>query len=288
MARNILILTFVLGLAQSSAAQVQAQTQAAPPPAPAATATPAAVNDERGYQIGPGDRLDIKLFGEPTLPSEFTIGIDGAITFPYLNNVKVAGLTLRALEEHLRQQLIAGKFFEQPTVTVQVLEYRSQKVQISGAVGNAGELQLSGNDMTLSAALAKAGLSANAGSQIEIRRPKPGAAPGAPDYDTQVVQMKDLIALTNNPRLQDGDYIFIPQAPQYQVTGQTRQTGNFVWKPGITVSMAIAQAGGLSERGTYRGLKIRRLINGEYKDVDAELETKLLPDDQLIVKQKVF
>jgi hypothetical protein len=54
----------------------------------------------------------------------------------------------------------------------------------------------------------------------------------------------------------------------------------------MTVSRALAAAGGLSERGTKRGMKIVRLVGDVYKEFDAKDNTPVLPDDQIHVKQR--
>jgi len=277
------------------------QDQAAPQPPPAQTPAPAApaapveqapvlpqAPDDTSYEVGPDDTLSITIFGEPELEKIYKVQADGMIAFPFINNVKVSGLTVRGVEAEIRNRLVASKFYENPQVVVEVTGFRSQVVSVRGSVANPGELTLDAREMTLSRALSKAGLSPVAGSYIEIRRPIKGGAEGAVEYDVQTVQRKDLDELRVDPRLKDGDDIYVPKAPVYYMNGYVKSTGPMVWKPEITVGEAIAAAGGLAERGTFRGLKIQRLVNGEFKEFDADRNTKIQPEDQVIVKQRVF
>ena len=114
-------------------------------------------------------------------------------------------------------------------------------VSVRGSVANPGELTLDAREMTLSRALARAGISPVAGSYIEIRRPKRSAT-GAVEYDVQTVQRADLDELRVDPRLKTGDDIFVPKAPVYYMNGYVKTSGAMVWKPGLTVGEAIAAA----------------------------------------------
>ena len=282
--RYVLALVAVLALAGPAHAQVEPQ---APPPQAPESLLPASAGDVT-YEVGPDDTLSITIFGEPDLEKTYKVQADGMIAFPFINDVKVAGLTIRGIEDEIRKKLIAAKFYENPQVVVEVTGFRSQIVSVRGSVANPGELTLDAREMTLSRALARAGISPVAGSYIEIRRPRPAAPGGAVEYDVQTIQRADLDDLRVDPRLKHGDDIYVPKAPVYYMNGYVKTSGAMVWKPGITVGEAIAAAGGLSERGTFRGLKIQRLVDGEFKEFDADRNTKILPEDQVIVKQRVF
>lgn len=275
-------------LARPAYAQVEPQ---APPPQAAAQAGEPVLASPGGdvtYEVGPDDTLSITIFGEPDLEKIYKVQADGMIAFPFINDVKVAGLTIRGIEDEIRRKLIAAKFYENPQVVVEVTGFRSQIVSVRGSVANPGELTLDAREMTLSRALARAGVSPLAGSYIEIRRPRPAAPDGTVEYDVQTIQRADLDDLRVDPRLKNGDDIYVPKAPVFYMNGYVKTSGSMVWKPGITIGEAIAAAGGLSERGTFRGLKIQRLVDGEFKEFDADRNTKILPEDQVIVKQRVF
>jgi polysaccharide export outer membrane protein len=293
---QLLVLAFAIGAAATPA-------RAQDPPLPAGQAPVGAAGAQTGseappelpqgptdvtYEVGPDDTLSITIFGEPELGKIYKVQPDGMIAFPFINNVRVAGLTVRGVEAELRKRLVAMKYYENPQVVVEMVGYRSQMVSVRGSVANPGELTLEAKEMTLTRALARAGISPLAGSYVEIRRPKPVPA-GAPlEYDVQTIQRADLDELRIDPRLRDGDDIFVPKAPVYYMNGYVKTSGAMTWKPGITIGEAIAAAGGLADRGTFRGLKIQRLVNGEFKEFDADRNTKIQPEDQVIVKQRVF
>ena len=269
-------------------AQAPVPATQAPAPQPQSPPVLPAPVDDVTYEVGPDDTLSITIFGEPELEKNYKVQADGMIAFPFINNIRVAGLTVRGVESEIRARLITAKYYENPQVSVEVVGFRSQTVSVRGSVAQPGELTLESREMTLTRALARAGLSPLAGSYIEIRRPKPSTPGGPVEYDVQTIQRSDLDDLRIDPRLRDGDDIFVPKAPVYYMNGYVKTSGAMTWKPGITIGEAIAAAGGLADRGTFRGLKIQRLVDGEFKEFDADRNTKIQPEDQVIVKQRVF
>lgn len=284
--RSIALLVLVLLGAAPAAAQAPGAQQ--PPPAD----PPVVRADAKAYVAGPGDTLNIVIYGENDLQKEFKVGVDGIINFPFIGDLKVAGLTVRGIEAEVRKRLVAGGYLTDPQVVANVTEFRSQNVQVQGQVNKPGDIMLSGSEMTLTRALSRAEMTALAGSYIEIRRLKAGVDPskvGPDSYDVIRVQRKDLFEdFKDDPALQDGDIVFVPKAPVFFVNGYVKTVGEQVWTPGMTVGKAIAAAGGVTDQGTTDRLKISRLVNGEYKEVKANRNTIVQPEDQIIVAKKRF
>jgi len=67
-----------------------------------------------------------------------------------------------------------------------------------------------------------------------------------------------------------------------------RNPGFYVLEPGMTIEQALALAGGLSERGSTRGLAATRMVNGKRTDISLKLEDKVQPNDTITVKQRLF
>jgi polysaccharide export outer membrane protein len=89
--------------------------------------------------------------------------------------------------------------------------------------------------------------------------------------------------------LQDGDTIFVPKAQTFYINGLVRNAGQFIWEPGLTVQQAIALAGGLSERGSDRRIKVdRRMPDGTVKEMSVELNSLVEPNDTVKVPQRIF
>jgi polysaccharide export outer membrane protein len=92
--------------------------------------------------------------------------------------------------------------------------------------------------------------------------------------------------LKANILLQDGDTIFVPAADRFYVSGFVKTPGMFVLTPGLTVQQAIALAGGLTERGSTRGLKIMRKVNGKDVEIGVGMRDLVKPNDTILVRQR--
>src|SRR6476660_6725110 len=107
--------------------------QAATPPAATSPPRPdpASVAAPAKYMIGPQDLLKITVFDEPDLTNSYRVDGDGFITFPYIGRVPAGGLTLAELQDRIRTLLGAG-FIRSPQVRVEIGEFKSQSVLVSG------------------------------------------------------------------------------------------------------------------------------------------------------------
>jgi protein involved in polysaccharide export with SLBB domain len=98
------------------------------------TALPA-LAQQPSYRLGPGDRIDIRVFGEEDLSLSVLIGDSGVLNYPLLGQIQVAGLTVKELESGLTERL-EGDYLIDPDVTVSVDEYRP--IFINGEVNKPG------------------------------------------------------------------------------------------------------------------------------------------------------
>ena len=261
-----------------------------------AEAQPPAQTAEHDYVVGSQDVLSITVFNELSLSGRFPVESDGSITFPLLGRVPVAGKTLRAIQEDLTKRLAAG-YLVNPQVAIQVEQFRSQSIFVVGEVRQPGKHTISGN-MTLLEALSQAGgLTASAGTEVVVRRPKDPAATAGP-VDPSDDSRSDVIARVNledlqsgqvvNVAIRDGDTIFVPKAEMFFVTGYVRSPGSYVWEKGMTVLKAISLAGGITERGSSGRVRIIRIVKGERKEIRVQMTDLVLPNDTVDVPQRYF
>jgi len=280
----------LLHLLVATVLAVQAAAVApAPPPAPAQP-------DINAYVVGATDVLTIRVFDEPTLGCECTVDTDGSITFPLVGRVEVGGKTLRETETILTT-LLRKDYVRRAQVSVEIKSYRSRSIFVLGEVRTPGKYSI-GDQVTLLEVIANAGsLTPNAGNTIIVQRQKdpraPVTGPALPTENTGVEIMRisydDLREgrLRSNIVLQDGDTLFVPEAERFFVTGFVRTPGVYVLKQNMTVQQAIAQAGGLSERGTFRRLKIlRKDKDGREVEMDAKTTDIVRPNDTIKVSQR--
>jgi polysaccharide export outer membrane protein len=278
----LLLLLTVLGVAPPTAPPPKP-----PPPEPIASTQDAGPN---AYTIGPEDLLTITVFGEPDLTNKYRVDTDGMVTFPLIGRIRAAGFHVPDFQERLRARLAAG-YLKNPEVRVDVDQYKSQSVFVGGEVRAPGKVTMSGA-MTLPEALAAAGSPLpSASNDIVITRARKPAADGAvpAEPDSIHVNLKDLLlGRGQDVVLQDGDTIFVPKAQQFYITGQVRNPGQYVLDPGMTVLQAISVAGGLNERGSDRGIKIERIVNGLRVRIDAKLTDIVKANDTIEIRPRFF
>lgn len=149
-----------------------------------------------GYVLGPGDQLAISVFGEPDLSVEFTLSDDGALDYPFLGKIQVAGLTMPQLEQRITDGL-RGDYLINPEVSVSIKQYRL--FFLNGEVNRPGGYAYQPG-LTLEKALALAGgLSPRAArSKIIVKR--------ANDPSGSEVRIK-----MSDP-VRAGDVITVPQS----------------------------------------------------------------------------
>jgi polysaccharide export outer membrane protein len=297
-------------LALSAAAVIQAQQ---PGPSTAPSAPPArqvpgpsvaqpgryAGQPAADYKVGPNDVLAITVFDQPQLTGRYMVQADGSFTFPLLGRVSVGGLTMQAVENHVRDALAKG-YLKNPQVGVSVEEFRSQQVFIVGEVRQPGILQFTGS-MTMIEALARAGSTTDrAGIEAVIVRTPDGVAPAdaaalaraRKGDDTNVIRVNletlQNGALTQNATLQSGDTIFVPRAETVFVSGQVYRPGEYPIRAGMTVRQLLALAGGVTDRGSTRRIQIIRDIDGKETTISADQQDTLRGGDTILVRERFF
>ena len=248
---------------------------------PAAPAVPT-----EGYIIGPQDNLNIIVTDENDLTGKYRVDNDGTISMPYLQRVPLGGLSLQEAQDKLTAMLKA--FYRNPQVRIEVDQFKSRSVLMTGEVRVQGKLSLPGTTMSLLEALALAGSATqNASNEVLIMHPpKPGER--APEPITVNRKDLELGKVGRDITLQDGDIVNIPVAKRFYISGFVKNPGSFVLDTGTTVGQAIILAGGLSDRGSDRRIKVGRVVNGKSVDISVAMEDKVLPNDEIKVKSRFF
>lgn len=259
---------------------------------------PAKGNPDSGetanYVVGPDDVLTVTVFNEPQLSGKFRVENDGQFDYPFLGRIKAGGTTVGEIAAVVKAKLADG-YLRNPQVTVEVEQFRSQSVFVMGEVRSPGKYTLTGS-VTLIEALAQAGsTTSGAGSDVLILHPK-GTTQGAPtlpeerEAEVQRVSLRDLQSgkLSQNVQIRDGDTIFVPKAERFFVTGQVRNPGAYVFEPNTTVLQAISMAGGVSDRGSNRRIRIIRVVDNKKQEFDANPTDLVQPGDTIMVRQRLL
>ncbi len=279
--------TFALpAAAQTPAAAVPAALPAALPASAAATAAPDA-GKQRDYIIGSGDVLRITVYQNTDLSIETRVSETGAISFPLLGQVLVGGLTVAQLEKQLADGLRVGNFVRQPQVTVLVTQVRGNQASVLGMVNRPGRFPIDVTGMRLSEMLAQAGGVAQGGSDTVILT---GARNGQP-YRLQV----DISALfaggaqNLDPVVLNGDTLYVERMPTVYIYGEVQRPGAVRLENNMTLMQALASGGGLTQRGTQRGLRVhRRGADGKVEELQPGLSDTLQNGDVIYVRESLF
>ena len=247
------------------------------------------------YIVGAQDIIKIMVFEEPSMSGIYRVDNDGSIQYPILGRIPAAGMTLRDIEQTLKTKLEDG-YINRAQVAVDVEQFRSRSVFIVGEVRTPGKYPMTGQ-MTLIEALAAAGSTTqNASTELLILRPRdPGSArPLTPDQSDRAnvthVSLADLQLgrLSENVSLKEGDTIFVPKAEKFFITGQVKSPGAFTYERGLTVLQAMSLAGGLTDKGSNRRLKVIRVVNGKKAELKIDLTDPVQPGDTLVIPQRLL
>lgn len=160
---------------------------------PAKGPTHAAATVAPVYKLGPGDKLRITTFDEPSLSGQFAIGDGGVLAFPLLGQVQAGGLTVAELRLSLETSLRQG-YLKDPKVSVEVLNYRPY--YILGEVSKPGEFAYADGLTVLNAVAAAGGFTYRANTKrVHIRRAAEDREISVPLTATVPVQPGDTIRI---------------------------------------------------------------------------------------------
>ncbi len=218
------------------------------------------------YHIGPDDILKIEVLAleRPDQVSALlrTVNKDGTINLIYGGKVQVGGLSVTDAQSKVVETL-AGRLIKNPQVTMNIEQYKSAAVVLTGAVQKPGVYYLNRDERSVLELLAEAnGLSANAGNEMFIIKsasysPKDDKVNKPPNKENMVVvdlnKLIDEGDLRLNLWVKGGDIITVqPKTKKYiYVLGYVRSPGMFELdeQKGLDAVRAIALAGGLNSAG---------------------------------------
>lgn len=201
------------------------------------------------YRIGSGDVLEIRVFNRPQLSRE-SVRVDnvGLIRMPMIESEIRAGcLTEAELAESIAS--LYTKYLHHPHVDVFIKEYSSKPVAVIGAVGKPGQFQLQRRVRLLELVSLAGGPTDRAGERLLIAH---GADVSSCEQSEAATDAFDSYNLNNtlkgedtsNPFVRPGDIITVPEAQQVFVVGNVFKPTSISLKEKITVSQAVAMAGG--------------------------------------------
>jgi polysaccharide export outer membrane protein len=239
------------------------------------------------HLLGPGDVIRISVYQNPDLGVETRLSENGQITMPLVGAISLDGLSSSAAEQKIAKALKDGNFVLKPQVAVTLTQVRSAQISILGQVAKPGRYPIEQVNMKVSEMIAAAGGVIQGGSDVITLVGTRNGKPVRLDIDLPAILQAGKseldITVANN------DIIYVDRAPLLYIYGEVQHPGVARLERGMTVLQALAQAGGLTQRGTDRGLRIhRRDNNGQTRVIQPNMNDLVERDDVIYVRESIF
>jgi len=239
------------------------------------------------YVLGPGDIVRITVFQNPDLTTEARVSEAGTLSFPYIGSVSVGGLSPSKGEKRIADMLREGGFVSKPQVNILPMQIRSSQVAVLGQVNRPGRYPLETLNTRLSDMVAAAGgIAATGADTVMLIGTREGRAIRH-EFDIPLLFFNG--DGTGDVLLESGDVLYVTRAPVFYIYGEVQHSGVFRLERNMTVMQGLAAGGGLTTRGTEKGLRVhRRSPDGKLKIIEVKLDDPLKADDVIHVREGLF
>ena len=266
---------------------VPAGTPASRAQAAAAAQSQAPVQTQRDYVLGPGDVVRINVFQNPELTLDARVSETGAISYPLLGQLRLGGLTVVSAEKAIADGLRQGNFVKQPQVSVMVMQVRGHQASALGMVNKPGRYPIEVTGLRLSELVALAGGVAPNGSDVATLSGQRDGKPFRVEVD--LPSLFGATAAASDPIVLNGDVVYVDRMPVFYIYGEVQRPGALRLERNMTVMQALAAGGGLTQRGTAKGLKLhRRGPDGNVQVLQPTMDSTLRDSDVIYVRESLF
>ena len=228
--------------------------------------------------IGPGDEVEITVYGAPDLSEHTHVSADGNISMPLIDYVRIAGFSSSEAEAAIEAKLRQNNVLNDPQVSVYVKEYTSSGISVAGEVAKPGFYSALGPHRLFDVLQAAGGPTDKAANEVMISHRD------QKDATTLHISKDPAEMAASNVDLQPGDTVVVPKAGIVYVLGEVTRPGGYVLNStgGITVLQIVAAAGGptrIASAGKTRllrrtengfqeqGVNLKKLLRGKARDV---------------------
>ncbi|MCA6218224.1 polysaccharide export protein EpsE [Ideonella sp. B7] len=240
------------------------------------------------YKLGPGDQLRIQVYQSDDLTLETRLSDRGVLSYPLLGHLQLGGRTLLEAEALIADGLRKGQYVKDPQVTVVLLQVRGNQVNVLGQVAKPGRYPLEAGVNRLSDLLATAGgITPLTGSDIVTVVGQRGGKPfrkliDLPQVFSSPDASDDLVLAAN-------DVVYVDRAPVIYIYGEVQKPGQLRLERGMTLLQGLAAGGGLTLRGTERGIQVqRRAAQGKVEMLQPDMQAPLQDGDVIYVRESIF
>ena len=270
----IIAVALVCSLAIFAYAQ-EPQQQQSPPPSQQGPSS-LDVQGIKSYLLGPGDVLDVRVFGQPELSSSVQVDSDGNLSsLPFLE--KPIPAKCRTDKDVQKDITVAySKFINNPQVSVRISERNSrQPATVFGAVRQPTRVEMKRKVRLNELMAVSGGFTERASGTIQILHteplmcPEPGEEQMAAPIDgtripLQIVKIADLRGgkVEANPVIRPGDYVLVTEAEPVYITGSVMSPGGIYLQENLMLSRALAMVGGARKEAKLSEVRIYRQAPG--------------------------
>jgi polysaccharide export outer membrane protein len=266
-----LISAVLIALAAVGYAQEPGQTTGSSPAVGSSTST---VDSQgvKNYLLGPGDVIDVRVFGQPDLNALAEVDSDGNISsLPFLESpIRAKCRTEKDIQKDIATAY--SKYIKGPQISVRITERKSrQPATVFGAVRAPTRLVMVRKVRLNEVMAASGGFTERASGTIQILHteplmcPEPGdelavAATTDGSVPLDIVKIQDLKSgkLEANPFIRPGDYIIVTEAEPVYITGSVVSPQGVYMRDQLTLTLAIAMVGGLRKEAKSNDVRIYR------------------------------
>ena len=221
------------------------------------TAPPA---NSSALAIGPGDEVEVTVYGAPDLSGHTRVSPDGNISMPLIGYVRIAGLSSSEAQAAIETQLRQNNVVNDPQVSVYVKEYTSSGISIAGEVTRPGVYSALGPHRLFDILQTAGGLSEKASGSVTISHKGNEENPVTVELSKNPAEMA-----RSNVELHPGDTVFVAKAAMVYVLGEVNKPGAYILNStgAVTVLQVVAAAGGPTHAAAVGGTRmLRRTPNG--------------------------
>lgn len=242
------------------------------------------------YLVGSQDVLKITVYEHPDLTTEVRVSEDGKITFPFVGELEVKGLSVQQIERKIAERLSAG-YIKNPQVTVFIQQYRGQRVTVIGEVTRPGQYEITGPTYVSDAISMALGMTKEAGYIITLLRKNSAEGGKVNNYQKISIDVDRLFKdgdFTQNIQLQDRDVIYVPRVAFFYIYGEVNRPGVYRIEKGLTVKRAVSIAGGFTPKASKSRIEITRRQGEKDTIKEGTMEDPVEMDDVIMIKESIF
>lgn len=237
-----------------------------------------------GYLVRPRDKIEGRVLGENQFNFTVTVDEDGMFEVPFVDKRILAKCrTERDIREDIKKHL--SKYLKKPLISVQVVERRKPApVIVAGEVVSKGQVALTRETRLLEVLNFSGGAKDSAGGSVRVFRPLPPMCSSAKELanwreksnNGKVIpsKMYKLSAIKagrkeHNPLINNGDIIVVEKAFPVYINGEIiNKSGVYIKEGGLTLTQAIAMAGGVGGKAKVKDIRIyRKIPNSQDRDI---------------------